>query len=105
MDYLRRSAKISRIDRVRNETSRTRMRMKEYILQETEEQQLRWYGHVWRMEDCRIVRRVTEWNPQGKRRHGNIWKDWIRDSMQRRNVKDEECFDRELWRKNIMSLG
>jgi hypothetical protein len=28
----------------------------------------------------------------------------IRDNMQRRNLKDEECFDRELWRKKIMSL-
>jgi hypothetical protein len=33
------------------------------------------------------------------------WKDGIRDSMQRRNLKDEECFDRELWRKKIVSLG
>jgi hypothetical protein len=23
------------------------------------------------------------------------------DSMQRRNLKDEECFDRELWRKKL----
>jgi hypothetical protein len=25
--------------------------------------------------------------------------------MQRRNLKDEECFDREIWRKKMMSLG
>jgi hypothetical protein len=35
----------------------------------------------------------------------NTWKDGIKDSMQRRNLKDEEYFDRELWRKKIMSLG
>jgi hypothetical protein len=61
-----------------------------------------------RMEDCRIVGQVAEWNPQRKRRHGipvNTWKDGIRDSMQRRNLKDEECFDREFWRKKIMSFG
>jgi hypothetical protein len=59
------------------------------------------------MEDCRIARQVAEWNPQGKRwgRPVNTWKDEIRGSMQRGNLKDEECFDRELWRKKIMSLG
>jgi hypothetical protein len=77
------------------------MEMKEDILQETEEQQLRWYGHFMRTEDCKIGRKVVEWNPQGKRRRGGpavTWKDGFRDSTQRRNLKDEECFDRELWR-------
>jgi hypothetical protein len=60
------------------------------------------------MEDCRIARGVAEWNPQGRRRRGrpvNTWKDRIRESMQRINLKDEECFDRDLWSKKIMSLG
>jgi hypothetical protein len=60
------------------------------------------------MEDCKITRQVAEWNPQGKTRRDrpvNTWKDGIRDSMQRRNLKDEECSDRELWRKKIVSLG
>jgi hypothetical protein len=96
------------MDRIRNETIRTKMEMKKDILQEVEEQQLRWYGHVMGMEDCKIERQVAEWNPQGKRRCGrpvNTWKEGIRDSMQRRNLKDEECFDQELWKKKIMSLG
>jgi hypothetical protein len=57
------------------------------------------------MEDCRTARQVAEWNPQGKRRRSrpvSIWKGGIRDSMQRRNLKDEECFDRKLWRKIIV---
>jgi hypothetical protein len=92
------------MDRVSNETIRTKMGMKKDILQEIEEEQLKWYDHVMRMEDCRTARQVAGWNPQGKRRGGrpvNTWKDGIRDSMQRRNLKDEECFDRELWRKKL----
>jgi hypothetical protein len=84
------------MDRVRNETIRTKIGMKKDMLQEIEEQQSIWYSHVMRMEDCRINRQVAEWNPQGKRRHSrpvNVWTAWIRDSMQRRNLKDEECFD------------
>jgi hypothetical protein len=87
---------------------RGRLGLKNDILQEIEEQQLRWYGHVMRMEDCKIARQAAEWNPQGKRRRGgpvNTRKDGIRDSIQRRNLKHEECFDRELWRKKFMSLG
>jgi hypothetical protein len=84
------------------------MGMQKDILQEIEEQQLRWYGHVMRMDDHRTARQVAHWNPQGKRRRGrpvNTWKDGIRESMQRRNLKDEECFDREIGRTKIMSLG
>jgi hypothetical protein len=61
-----------------------------------------------RIEDCRIARQVAELNPQGKRRRDravSTWKDGVKDSMQRRNLKDEDCFDRELWKENIMSLG
>jgi hypothetical protein len=43
-----------------------KMGMKKDILQEMEELQLRWYGHVMRMEDCRIARQVAEWNPQAR---------------------------------------
>jgi hypothetical protein len=34
--------------------------MKNDTLQETEEQQLRRYGHVMRMEDCKIAIQVAE---------------------------------------------
>jgi hypothetical protein len=53
------------------------------------------------MEDCRTAKQVAEWNPQRKRRLGrpiSTWKDGIRDSMQRRNLKYE---DQELWRKKL----
>jgi hypothetical protein len=39
------------------------------------------------MVDYNIARQDAEWNPQGKRRRGrplNTWKDWIRDSMQKK---------------------
>jgi hypothetical protein len=59
MDYLRRSVRISRMDRIKNETIRTKMGMKKDILQEIEEQQLRRYGNVMRMEGRRIARQVA----------------------------------------------
>jgi hypothetical protein len=46
--------------------------------------------------------------PTGKKRRGrpvNTWKGGIRESMQRGNLKNAGCFDGELWKKKIMSLG
>jgi hypothetical protein len=87
------------MDIITNETIRTKIRMKKGILQEIEEEKLRWYGHVVRMEDSRIARQVAELKPQGNRRRGepvNTWKGGFKDSLQRGNFKDEECFDRQL---------
>jgi hypothetical protein len=58
------------------------------------------------MEECRIARHVAEWNPQGKSKHGrsvSTWKNGIRDTVQRRNIKGE-YFDRELWEKKKLYL-
>jgi hypothetical protein len=94
MDYLRRSARISRMDKIINEAIRTKMGKKKNIVQEIEEQ-LRWYGHVKRMEGGKTVKQVAEWKPQGKRKRGrpiNTWKDGIRESMKRRELKEEEVW-------------
>jgi hypothetical protein len=68
------------MDRNRYETIRTKMGMKKDMLQEIEEQKLRWHGHVMQIEDCRTARQVAEWNPLENRRHGrpvNTWNDEI----------------------------
>jgi hypothetical protein len=57
------------------------------------------------MEDGKIVKQVAEWKPQGKRKRCrpiNTWKDGIRESMKRRELKDEECMVRDLWRRKII---
>jgi hypothetical protein len=55
------------MERVRNKMIGTKVGMNKDVLQETEEHQLRWYGHVMRMGDCRIARLVAVWNPTGKK--------------------------------------
>jgi hypothetical protein len=45
MDYLRQLGRISHMERIRNETIRTKMGMKKDVLQEIE-QHLRWYSHI-----------------------------------------------------------
>jgi hypothetical protein len=60
------------MDGIKNETIGTQLGMKKdiQVLQDSEEQQLRWYGHIMQMEDCRIAGQVTEWNPQEEKGAG-----------------------------------
>jgi hypothetical protein len=98
MGYLWHSARILQMARIRNETIRTKMGTKKDITG-NRRTAIKMVQPCHGMEDCRIARQVAEWNPQGKKRHGrpvNTWKDGIRDSMQSRNLQDEECFNREL---------
>jgi hypothetical protein len=48
-------------------------------------QRLRWFGHIQRMEDDRMVKKLTTWKPFGKRpaaRPKNRWIDGILKDMQ-----------------------
>jgi hypothetical protein len=83
------------------------MGIKENIVQEIQEQQLRWYGHVKRRTE-KLLNRLQNGSHRGKGSEvdqSTTWKDGIRESMKRRELKGEECMDRDLWRRKIMSLG
>jgi hypothetical protein len=48
---------------------------------------------------CRFTVQVAECNPQVRRRCGkpsNTWKCGVTEIMQRKDLKDEKCFDAEL---------
>jgi len=42
-----------------------------HIVRFIKAQRLKWWGHIHRMEECRIVRRILEWSPVGKRSRGH----------------------------------
>ncbi|XP_030760716.1 uncharacterized protein LOC115885831 [Sitophilus oryzae] len=63
MDYLRRSARVSRLQRVRNEEIRNRTSAQETVIQRIEKRGLRWFGHLMRMEDTRWPKRVFKVHP------------------------------------------
>ena len=62
MDMLRGVCGVRRIDWVRNEVVRERCGVQKSVDQRVEESVLRWYGHVARMGDERIVKKVYEMN-------------------------------------------
>jgi hypothetical protein len=65
MDYLRRSARISRMDKIRNKAIRTKMGIKKNFVKEIQEQQLRWYGHIKRRTE-KLLNRLQNGSHRGK---------------------------------------
>ena len=70
MDYLRRSAGISRIERRTNNEVRHFMRAYESVLDRIERKSLKWFEHWLRMPDNRWPKKVFQWTPPGRRKRG-----------------------------------
>ena len=58
MKCLRSLVGVSRMDRVRNEEVRRRAGIEMQLASRAEQRVLRWFGHVERMDDYRMARRV-----------------------------------------------
>jgi RPA family protein len=54
MDFWRRSARISRKDKIRNTAIKQKMNVIRSLLDDIKTKQLKWYGHVQRMEEGRL---------------------------------------------------
>jgi hypothetical protein len=69
MDVLRRSARKSRIERIKTEHIKeiTEMKEKPDIIDIIERKRLKWYSHVKRMQEERLPKLIMEWIP-GERR-------------------------------------
>ncbi|XP_030762003.1 uncharacterized protein LOC115886839 [Sitophilus oryzae] len=95
MDFWRRAAGESKLDRVRNERIQNIMGVKHRISEDTKINQPRWYGHVQRMEESRIPKKILNWTPQGKRKRGRPRRSW------REGIDDNLWTDRDQWRLEI----
>ena len=101
MKMLRWSQEKTRLDKVKNETIRKNMGVR-CIGDKMKEKRLRWYGHIQRRGESHCCRKVSEIKLEGKRKKGRPqmrWKDKLKAGMKEMNLKDEDCQDREKWRK------
>ncbi|KAJ3662828.1 hypothetical protein Zmor_007153 [Zophobas morio] len=104
IDALKRSSRISRMDRIKNEEIRRKMKQEETVIKDIERRQLSWYGHVKHMDNNRLPKQTINWIPQYKKKRGRpkkIWMEGIRKSMSLRNLHDGQCEDRRQWRLDI----
>lgn len=112
MKALRVIHRCTRLDRIRNEVIRQQMGI-ESVLHYVERAQLRWFGHVMRMEEQRYPRKFYEWKPDRRRPVGRPrmrWRTNIEQALQRRGTSLEEVErgrtfeDRSHWR-NLARSG
>jgi hypothetical protein len=68
MDLLRRSARISKLDRKTNEYIREKMDAQDMLLDDITRKQLIWYGHVERVDPARLPKIMIHWKPEGRKK-------------------------------------
>ena len=58
MDFWRRSARSSRKDKIRNNITKQKVNVTRSLLADIKTKQLKWYGHVQRMEEGRLPKKL-----------------------------------------------
>ena len=68
---------VSRMNRVRNEEVRRRAAIEMELASRADQRVLRWFGHVYRMDEYRMARRVLMADVSGGRERGRPRLGWI----------------------------
>ena len=104
MNCLRNICGIRRIDRVSNAEIRRRCGKNVSVSQRMDQGVLRWFGHVERMGNERLAKRVYESDIRGTRRRGRprkCWMDGVEETLARMNLNIHEAKvsvqDRSMW--------
>ena len=93
MDFWRRSARISRMDKIRSTIIKRKINVTRSILDDIETKQLQWYGHVQRVEEGRLPKEVMKWRPPGRRKRGRpklTWAEGIIGLMGEKGLMEED---------------
>ena len=105
MNCLRNICGLRRIDRVPNVEIRRRCGKNVSVSQRIDQRVLRWFGHVERMGDERMAKRMYESNVRGVRRRGRprkCWMDGVKEVLARKGLNIQEAKvsvqDRNEWR-------
>ena len=81
-----------------------KMNVRRSLLDDIKTQQLKRHGHVQRMEERRLPRKVMKWSPPGRRKWGRpkaTWAEGIRGLMGEKGLMGEDWNDRDIWKKKI----
>ena len=103
MRMLRWMCGVTRKDKIRNEHIRGTTKVVQASRMITE-RRLKWYGHVMRMEEDHVVRRVMTKAIPGKRKRGRPktrWKDVCKRDMQTVGLREGDEGDRAYWKETI----
>ena len=105
MRCLRSMAGVSRMDRVRNEVVRQRTGVEVELATRVDMNVLRWFGHVERMENERVLKRVMNGRVNGRGARGRPrlgWMDGVKRVLREKGMDlreaRERARDRNDWR-------
>src|SRR5678815_1751450 len=111
MDNLRGVLGVKRIDKIRNEGIRELCGVKKGVDERMNESTLRWFGHMERMNDSRLVKRMYSGECVGNRPAGRPKEKWIesvKECLEERNVSLAEArrkmHNRSEWRSFVRGL-
>ena len=95
MDVLRRSARKSRIERIKNENIKEIMGVKGKPdnIDIIERKRLQRYGHIKRMQEEILPKLIMEWIPGERRKRGSPRKTWmegVRATMKTRHLEADQ---------------
>ena len=102
MDVMRRSARKSRMGRIKNEQIREIMgvRGKPDIIDNIEKKRLQWYGQVKRDDGGQTTKLIMEWILLERRERGRPRKTWmegVQAAMTSRDLEPEQWRNRGEW--------
>jgi hypothetical protein len=95
----RRSARISRKDKIRNNIIKQKMNVTRSLLDDIKTKQLQCYGYVQRMEEGRLPKEVMKWRPTGTRKRGRpklTWAERIRGLMGGKGLMEGDLNEKQL---------
>jgi hypothetical protein len=102
MDVLRRSARKSNTERIKNEHIKEIIGVKGKMdIDIIQKKRLQRYGHVKRMPEVRIPKLIMEWIPEERRKRGRprrMWMEGVQAAMTARNLEKDQWRNREEWR-------
>ena len=108
MSWLRRIIGVSRLQKIRNDDIRKRLGQEISLNQRIQERQLKWFGHVSRMNQERMPHLALHTKVHGKRSQGRPRKRWIdtvADDLDQKGISMREvstlAADRDNWRDVI----
>ena len=108
MKCLRSLVGVSRLDRVRNEEVRKRAGIEKELASRADQRVFRWFGHVERMDEYDVARRVLMAEVSGGRVRGRprlSWMDGVKVALGNRGMMEEaarQCAkDQKKWRAKV----
>ena len=88
----------------KNTTIRSKIQAEQSILDRIQRMELKWYGHLFRMEDSRWRKKIYHCTPHGRRRRRRpqqSWKNQVTDFMRSKHFEEDMAEDRHLWRLGV----